>query len=343
MRNSIAIKGGSPSKERIWYWDSVKFFMMLFVVVGHFIEEMIVLGRMDLQVIKAFLYAFHMPLFIFIFGVFYKEKNSEKRAIFFLISGLIMKLLVHYSSLLMFEDVTFSLFYNAGITWFLFVLVWYIVLAKALKKLDKRLVLVISFAISLFTGYFKEIDDFLCLSRMFVFFPYFWLGTMIDRDTFPAKIRSVRKYLLIPAICLLAAWLAICLFGGERVESLIPLFTGRNSFFRETDGRGCLYRLLTTAITVITGLSVLIIVPEKKVPVISYLGRNTINVYFWHYPFLYLIVYLMNVKDHVENNAYLIALILIGIALTFLLSLDIFNFPLKNLNKLIMNHKKTAD
>ena len=35
-----------------------------------------------------------------------------------------------------------------------------------------------------------------------------------------------------------------------------------------------------------------------------------------------------------------ILVLLIAVALTFVLSLDIFNFPLKNINKFIMNFKK---
>ena len=35
-------------KERVWYWDSIKFLMMLAVVVGHFSESMVNLGAVDI-------------------------------------------------------------------------------------------------------------------------------------------------------------------------------------------------------------------------------------------------------------------------------------------------------
>lgn len=330
-------------KERIWYWDTVKFFMILCVVMGHFVESMASFGRTDIVPLKIFIYSFHMPMFIFIFGIFYKEKNSRKKALFFLLAGYLFKFFIFFVSRLINGDAMFTLFYDAGATWFFFSLVWYILLAKALKRFDKRLVLVISFTISLFSGYFKEINEFLSISRTIVFFPYFWLGTMIDKRSLLAGIRKIRKYLLIPSIVLLTGWLLICFLGYDDLKVIIPLLSGRNPFTEKTEGMGCLYRLLTTAITVLTGAAILIVVPEKKIPVISYMGRNTINVYFWHYTFLYMVFRFLNVQKIVANDWGVILFLVIAAAITFLLSLDIFNFPLKYLNRLIMNPSKVND
>lgn len=334
--NNVSLRA---EKERIWYWDTIKFLMMLTVVVGHFAETAVAWGGQDIAPLHLFIYAFHMPMFIFIFGVFYKEDNYRRKALSLLIAGYFFKIFSYLTALIINGKAVFGLFYDGGVTWFLFVLMWYTLLGAALKKYDKRLVLAVSFVISLFTGYFREIDDFLCISRTLVFFPYFWLGTMINRNSFLEKIRRLRRYLWIPAVCILIGWLALSFFDFDNLEILSHLLSGRNPFSKETDGMGCLYRLLTTAITLLTGMSILILVPEKKIPVISYLGRNTLNVYFWHYTFLYIIFRVLNIKELVGNAGGIALLIFIGVVLTFFLSLDIFNFPLKNINKFIMNFK----
>lgn len=339
MSNSIL----REKKERIWYWDNVKFLMILSVVVGHFVEGICGLGRMDLLPLKMFIYSFHMPIFIFIFGVFHNQKNFERKALFYLIAGYLFKAFSYFSTLVINGRATFKLFYDSGATWFLFVLLWYTVLSKLLEKVDKRLVLVVSFTISLFTGYFKAIGDFLCISRMLVFFPYFWLGTMINRDSFLQMIGKIRKYLWIPAACLLTAWLVLCFCKQDELNVLLHLLTGRNPFSKATEGMGSLYRLLTTAVTVIVSMAIFIVVPEKKIPIVSYMGRNTINVYFWQYTFINLTFRFLSVGSIVKSNAGIILMLLIAIVQTLILSLDLFNFPLKPLNKLIMNFKKKND
>lgn len=333
----------TEKKERVWYWDSIKFLMMLAVVVGHFSESMVNLGAVDIASLKLFIYAFHMPMFIFIFGIFYNEDNYKRKALSFLVTGYVFKLFLFFSKLIINGKSKFALFYDAGITWFLFVLMWYTLLGVALKKYDKRIVLAVSFVISLFTGYFKEIDDFLCLSRMLVFFPYFWLGTMINRNDLLEKIKKYRRYLWLPAVCVLLGWFALCYFRFDDLEILSHLFSGRNPFSKETNGMGCLYRLLTSAITLLTGAAILAVVPMKKIPVISYLGRNTLNVYFWHYTFLYLVFRVLNVKEIIGERKGILLMLAIAVVLTFILSLDIFNFPLKNISKFIMSYKKKSE
>ena len=335
MSNSLL----KEKKERIWYWDTVKFLMILSVVLGHYVEE-ISDWRMDILPLKMFIYSYHMPIFIFIFGVFHSQKNFVRKALFYLVAGYLFKAFSYCSSMVIRGRATFTMFYDSGATWFLFVLLWYTVLSKLLEKADKRLVLIISFAISLFTGYFKAIGDCLCISRMLVFFPYFWLGTMINRDSLLQTVRKLRKYLRIPAACLLIGWLVLCFLKHDELNVLMHLLSGRNPFFKSTDGMGCLYRLLTTAVTVIVGMAIFIVVPEKKIPIISYMGRNTINVYFWHYTLIYITFRFLDVGDIVRTNAGIALILLIAVAQTLLLSLDIFNFPLKPLNRFIMSFKK---
>ena len=327
-------------EERIWFWDTIKFGMILLVVVGHFVEQMISLGRQDLAPFKLFIYSFHMPMFMFIFGLFFKEKDFLRKIIFYLTTGFLLKGLLYFSGLIIKGKANFTLFYDSGAPWFMFVLAWYTLIAWLFRKVDKRIVLAISFVIPLFTGYFRAINDFLCFSRMFVFLPFFWLGTMIKPNELLVLIKKYKKYLLMPSVCLILVWLAICVLKYQNVSVLMHLFSGRNPFLAKTNGMGFLYRLLTYAISFVIGAAILIVVPHGKIPAVSYMGRNTVNVYFWHCFFMSLILHLMNTNELIRTKWGILLILLIAVALTFILSLDVFNFPLKNINIFIMNFKK---
>ena len=161
---------------------------------------------------------------------------------------------------------------------------------------------------------------------------------MLDRDILLTTIRKWKKRLFVPSVCLLAIWLMLCVVKTSEIGILSPLFTGRNPFSASTHGLGFIYRLLTDAITLLTGAAILFVVPEK-IPLISYMGRNTVNVYFWHYSMLYLVFRIINMEEFIENWWGVLIVMCIGVALTFLLSLNIFNFPLKYINRFIMTFK----
>ena len=70
-------------KERIALWDNLKFILIILVVIGHLADEFT--AKSDVyKSVFLFIYTFHMPLFIFISGLFHSEKNIVKRCIFLL-------------------------------------------------------------------------------------------------------------------------------------------------------------------------------------------------------------------------------------------------------------------
>ena len=70
-------KNDSVTIKRIYWFDNIKFFLMLCVVSGHFIQPYIE-GNELLNYIYYFFSFFTMPLFIFITGCFSKRTESNK-------------------------------------------------------------------------------------------------------------------------------------------------------------------------------------------------------------------------------------------------------------------------
>lgn len=62
------------SKNRVLYFDIVKAVLIFFVVLGHIIGNHT--KNPIAKAIYLFIYAFHMPLFVFISGVFAKYNKK---------------------------------------------------------------------------------------------------------------------------------------------------------------------------------------------------------------------------------------------------------------------------
>lgn len=328
-------------KERIWYWDNVKFFLILTVVIGHFFELLMMNGNGDVHRGYVFVYAFHMPLFMFVSGLFFRPKKCLQKIIFFVLSGYILKGLMYCCNLILYGKASFLPFHESGVAWFMFALAWYTAFGWLLQKADKRIVLAVAVVISLLVGYFDEVSDFLCLSRCFVFFPFFWVGTMLEPNMLAKGIEKHRKKLLIPAICLLLIWLMFCMRNWCNVKMLHFLFTGRRSYWDEIYYCGFLYRLLSYAVSVVVGGSVLVLIPYGRLKHISPMGSNTLNVYFWHYFLLRLGFLGLGMPNYTTRPWALPLCMVLAILMTVVLSTDVFKFPLKYLQDMIVNPEKS--
>lgn len=80
------------SRERIALWDNVKFVLITLVVIGH-VVDFATSKSLLCKSIFLYIYAFHMPLFIFISGLFFRHKNIFNKALFFVVVGFLLKIL----------------------------------------------------------------------------------------------------------------------------------------------------------------------------------------------------------------------------------------------------------
>ena len=68
-------------KKRIYKYDNLKFLLIILVIVGHMIDFFNGYKQYDdLFMIRTFIYSVHMPAFIFLSGLFYKEKDTAVKA-----------------------------------------------------------------------------------------------------------------------------------------------------------------------------------------------------------------------------------------------------------------------
>lgn len=326
--------------KRICWWDNIKFVMIVLVVAGHFADTLVA-GSKLMQSFYLFIYAFHMPVFLFISGMFYKPERIGRKMIFYITSGFLLKIVTYIAQYAAGGKPEFTLLSEMGAPWFMFCMAFYIGIAYILRNSDKRPVIVMTMVLAAFAGYDKNIGDFLCISRTLVFLPFFLLGTVIKSDKIAGFRRRNAGWLIPLGMIILAAWGYLCFGQREHFYILRHLFTGRNAFGKSVVSYGFAARMVCYIISICTGFAAIMVIPIGIIPGISYMGRNTINVYFWHWPLIMGADTLLKFGNLCNTDIRKMIFMATSVMLTVVLSTKIFEFPMKQLREAI-DRKSTA-
>lgn len=314
------------SMNRSAKWDNAKFVLIWLVVLGHFVES----GAEDyISARQIFfgIYSIHMPAFIFISGLFSKKNIRQKsyhRIVYYLKLYLFTKIVAMLTFYFINGEIRFSLFKEKSLPWYVFALFVFNLLGIAVNQFDKRKVLLWSILVACLAGYDNSIEDFLVLSRIIVYFPFFWLGYCLDISKISAFLEKK-----IVRIASLGIWIgAVCLvyFKIDDIYWLRPLITGRNPFARLEDysENGAILRCIYYVIVLILILAFFALISERHC-IISNFGKRTLQVYSFHLcvmrVFYDVLFGLSWMKGICPEDPYLVA-IPISIIVTVVLSLN---------------------
>lgn len=181
LENSKKISAGD-SASRIQKWDILKFFLIFLVVLGHFLE-VYKAGSRNLQILRFWIYSFHMPLFVFITGLFAKKNIDEKRyskISSFLLIYFVSDFLIALVNAFITGKLKYSFTTVSSVPWYAFVVFFYCLITIAVKKMPKTYVFGFAVVLACFVGYDENVGDFLGLSRMICFYPFFFAGYCLD-------------------------------------------------------------------------------------------------------------------------------------------------------------------
>ena len=326
---------------RIYLFDNIKFLAILLVVIGHAINFLTETdGNMLEKSLFLTIYSIHMPLFIFISGLFLRPMDKstifpKQKIISYILIGIVLRIVMSVLRLLLGKNMSYSLLdmYDS-FTWFMWAMAVFITLMWFFREYNTKIILLLSILIGCMAGYDKFLGDKLALMRIVVFLPFFVAGYMIKPESLAAFLSN--KWVKVVSIFVAVGFLALFFINTDIYQYLRPIFTGRNSF--EVLGRfskfGFAVRLLCYAISALFGLAVMSLVPNINIGIISKTGSKTLQIYFWHQVFLLLLshfgVYglISSVTgDTIATGVY----ILIAVAVTFVCSLSVFSFPTKQL------------
>lgn len=326
--------------KRNYLFDNIKFLLIFLVVLGHFID----FYATKVSIFRSlflFIYSFHMPLFIFISGLFYNNKNIGKKCIFYISCGFALKIVIALGEkIINHGNINFSLLSDGGLPWFMFVLAMCMLAVYLLKNQNKKYIFIASIVLALFVGYDQTIGNYLYLSRFIIMFPFYLLGSMMDFNKI-ADFKSKRKWLILPSLLILLVWLFICRSKLDNIYYIRYLFTAKNPFFDELLSTGAFVRLQCYLTSFIIGTAVIFIVPSREIPFVSNAGKNTLNVYFYHYTVLTFLYSFNTVKELIKlGRSGKILILLISLLVTVILSFNIFSFPLKQIKNMIYKSPK---
>ncbi len=311
----MKIKKERPAVPYSYLIDNFKVLLIFLVVFNHIIAFNLV--KVD-TVVRYVWYAitiFHMPAFIFVSGYLSKKpQNALKNFKNLLIPYILGYTLTWYSQIWLGRSVDYEILRPTGtVMWYILALFIYRLTIEALGKI--RFIVPISIAIALWAGTRPEFTTFLSASRIVVFFPFFVAGYLWKSEYITAVRKFKGKWVLVPISAVLL-WaipnymitndMGIAIFRGNHGYKLCGL----------TDPEGIILRLLMYLVSFILIYTLLALLPDIKLP-LTYVGRHTMGIYFFHYPIMIIMngLYILLIPE--MNNVWA----LLGVSLVFVLVL----------------------
>lgn len=284
----MAVNRRGNMLQRIQKWDILKFVLIFFVVFGHISEQYTGMGGLFI-----FIYSFHMPLFIFVSGLFSKKTINEKRydKIFtYFVLYVFIKIIIFFGNLVRHNPVRFSIFYEGGVPWYAFAIFAFCLITVFLRKIDPKYIFIISVILACFAGYDNSLNDFLVSSRIVVFYPFFYAGYALDANTVAEKLD--KKSIKICSVAFIIGYIALLCWQYDNIRFLHPLLTGRNSFWvlEKLNEFGALFRFGYYILVFLLGAAIISLIPNTLGKgTIAKLGARSVQVYALHYFFIHLL------------------------------------------------------
>lgn len=278
---------GVKIKQREAFYCNMKLLLIFMVVYGHLLE-----GIMDnaepLEQIYRGIYSVHMPLFLFLSGLFLKNRTGCVRQMrqAFLYYAVCQTAVVAVGRVLgqqmSIGTPVWHLWYllslgcMAGLGW-----CWF-VLTERWQQIDrgtvKAALLTVSVLIALAVGKYPAVGRWLSLSRTFCFLPFFLAGVFCSENM---DWKSVRTKIV--GLAGLGVWLFMYLMWGREIP--IALFYQADSYDTLGISQGVRLRMICILLAVFLGLFLLAFVPNRRLP-FSKVGADTLWIYLLHAPFV---------------------------------------------------------
>lgn len=340
------------AKQRIAKWDNIKFFLIFFVVLGHFINKTVpnkyVFSLRNMERCVFIIYTFHMPAFIFISGLFAKKTIDNKRYDrigSYLRLYFVMCFIRFAAKFFVYGKGGFSLFNESGVPWYALAMFFMFLIMVFLRPYNKVEVIIGTIVLGMVIGYDGSLGDYLALPRVLTFLPFFVLGYYFDSKKFLEFIE--KTHVKIASAIILIGYVA---FVHVKIKPLFFMYryflkgkkTYADTFTEKIVGSsmtnyGWLYRLIYYIVVFIIVVAFFSIIPNVRIPFITTLGGRTLSVFAVHYVFI--IILMEGARwDKVfagMKHQKLALLLVMGLSLAVQLLLSIK--PLANLFNVIMS------
>ena len=308
-------KTEQPAVPYSYLIDNIKVLLIFLVVFNHLIAFRLVKVDVVVRYIWYAITIFHMPAFIFISGYLSKKpQNVMKNVKNLLIPYILGYTLTWYSQIWLGKSVDYELLRPTGtVMWYVLALFVYRLTIEALGKM--RFIVPLSIIFALWAGTRPEFTTYLSSSRIVVFFPFFVAGYLWKSDYIRAVRKFKGKWMLLP-VCAVLLWAVPHYMISNSMP--VDIFRGNHSYVLcgLSDPEGLIIRAMMYLISFFVIYTLLALMPDRKL-LLTYIGRHTMGIYFFHYP----IMILMNGLFILQIPQMLNVWSLLGASLVFILVL----------------------
>lgn len=333
MNNYEFISGGSRmAGQREYKYDNMKAALIFLVVLGHMLSKFAD-GNDTADMLYKIIFSFHMPAFLFVSGYFakYEPKRLFRSLLPLYILFQIINYLVNYA--VKFQEGTMSAdavniqFFTPRYTlWYLLAILTYQLLLPLVSTDSKRhRILMVGLAVlaGILIGYNKDTAGFMGMSRIVCFFPFFLMGYYEKDGRYITNIFI--KYRTAVRALSAVLFVLLVLFVIYKFKDINFTWLGHTESYHGTDCTW--YFRLSVYLAALPGILFLMAwSPEKNIPCISFVGRNTLSVYLLHAP---VVVYLKSVDRLHVYDGNLPVIIIASLLMTIIFSWNGFYTVLK--------------
>ena len=322
-------------KMRVAKWDNVKFVLIACVVIGHMISAYV--GAADgIKSLYFFIYSFHMPAFVIVSGMMMKNtiKNKRYEKVFpYLSMGIVISIIMFAAKWYALGKRSINVFDISNVSWYAFAIFAFALITMYLQRFSPVYVFIFSIAVALFVGYDDRIGTYLTLSRIFVFYPFFFAGFCIDNE----KLLEFSKKPVckgVSAVIIIAA-AAISFLKIDSVYRFVSLLKGKSSYDSLGNLReyGALLRLAFFAIAFLISFAVIIIIPNVR-SVFTTVGSRTLSIYTLHFGIIYVLrdgLDMTGLFKRISPDYYMYLSIVLAVVILFVTALKPVNFAVSKL------------
>lgn len=270
---------------RIALFDNIKGLLIILVVVGHVAHPV----HNDNEAISCLfdvIYLFHMPLFVFVSGLFAKHAKNERGGVnpnrilsFALLAALyqLALMLINGASLTLGRFLQFT-----SAPWYLLAMAYWYAAAPLLARLGWKRGMALALALSYASGFVDLSDGLLAISRSLAFLPWFAAGLYcsVERVVVLKESRSRAVRAALAAAVALAAAIALARVLDEHAyDWFFQMVYGDNPY--RALPLDLLGKTVATAIALVFSAAVLRLIPSRRSR-LTVLGERTLGIYVGH-------------------------------------------------------------
>ena len=274
----------TPISTRDSFWDNLKGFLILSVVVGHLLGRFI-LSSEKVMALYDFINCYHIPLFVFVSGIFARKARSapEKRASKMILYYVIIQI-INWAILHIFNCPTatkFTLVIPGYTFWYLVFMAVCIMLTYFMKNANPKIWIPVTCALSLASG-FEQLGSEFSAARIVTFLPLFSAGYFLGADT-DKLLQTIRTTKIRVASGVLTAVIFVVTFL-KAADFPHAVYFGLDSYdvlYPENPLYGLVARVAFLVSAVVIGVFFMSVFPKKKT-ILSFIGENSLQIFLVH-------------------------------------------------------------